>query len=110
MLNGEGVLTLDISALGSRFEDIKHQLEKGLPIIVFARKPSADANALAGSLRPLQTLRDGRSDWRAMRDAWRLRHFVACFGLADRSGYRWHVEDAESQIRVTFHPAAAQQP
>ena len=41
-----------------------------------------------------------------LRDAWRLRHFTACFGLADRSGYRWHIEDTGSHIRVTFDPRA----
>ena len=103
MQNGEGALMLDVSTLGHRFRtDMNVDYEKGLPIIVFARKPSTDATALAGFLRPLQTLRDDRSDWRAMLDAWRLRHFAACFGLADRSGYRWGIEDTAARISVIF--------
>ena len=100
-----GALALDVAVLRDRFGAIERHLEDRLPIVVFARKPSDDADALSGFLRPLQTLRDDRSDWRAMCDTWRMRHFSTCFGLAARSGYRWRIEETGAQISVTFEPA-----
>jgi hypothetical protein len=101
-------LALDVATLRHRFGDFERHLEKRRPIVVFAMRPSEDAEALAGCLRPLQTLRDDRSDWRAMRDTWRMRHFSTCLGLATRSGYAWRVEEAGPRISVVFEPAAQQ--
>ncbi len=101
-------LSLDVAILRTRFEDIERHLEQRLPIILFAGKPSDDADALRGSLRPLQTLQDDRSDWRAMRDTWRMRHFSTCFALAARLGYRWRVEETGARISVIFEPAGPQ--
>ncbi len=101
-------LALDVSALRAAFGDIDGAIEKRSPIIVFARKPSDDADALRRFLGPLLTFRDDRSDWRAMRDSWRLRHFATCFGLVDKSGYRWRMEETEVRISVTFEPEDSQ--
>jgi hypothetical protein len=104
-MKGPGeALNLDVAALRASFGDIDSAIEKRWAIVVFARKPSDDADALRRFLGPLLTLRDDRSDWRAMRDSWRLRHFAACFGLIDRSGYRWRMEETDVRISVTFEP------
>ena len=102
-------LVLDVSGLGTGIGDVEGAIEKRRPIVVVARKPSEDADALQRSLAPLLTSRDGRSDWQAMRDAWRLRHFSACFGLAGRSGYRWRLVEADDRVSVAFEPDAAWQ-
>ena len=104
MEDREEALALDIAAVKARLTDIERRLERRLPVVVFAPKPSDDAAALIRHLRPLQTSRDDRSDWRAMLDGWRLRHFAACFGLAAQSGYRWRIEETVAQISVYFEP------
>jgi hypothetical protein len=98
-------LALDVAALRTAFRDIDEAIEERRPIMVFARKPSEDADALRRFLGPLLKRRDDRSDWRAMRDSWRLRHFSTCFGLVDRSGYRWRLEETDVHIAVAFEPA-----
>ena len=105
MQSGEGTLALDVSTVRARMDDVERHLEQRLAIVVFARKPSSEADALAGYLRPLHTLRDDRSDWQAMRDAWRLRHVSTCFSLAGRSGYAWRIEESDALVSVTFTPA-----
>jgi|GEM_PF-6302656 len=100
----QDALALEVATLRTRFDEIESRLAERRAVVVFARKPSADADALGGLLAPLRAQRDGRSDWRAMRDAWRLRHFTTCFGLAHRSGYRWHIEETEAHISVVFEP------
>ena len=104
-MQGQGQpLALDVSAVGASFGAIERSIEARRPIVVIARKPSPDADALARFLRPLLEARDDRSDWQAMRDSWRLRHFATCFGLTNHSGYRWSVEQTDSYISVTFEP------
>lgn len=95
---------LEIAGLRAAFADIDNAIEKRRPIVVFARKPSDDADALRRLLGPLLSQRDERSDWQAMRDSWRLRHFSTCFGLVGSSGYRWRIEETEARIAVTFEP------
>jgi hypothetical protein len=97
-------LSLEVAGLRAAFADIDGAIEKRRPIVVFALKPSEDADALKRFLGPLLTRRDDRSDWQAMRDSWRLRHFSTCFGLVDKSGYRWRIEETEAHIGVTFEP------
>jgi hypothetical protein len=97
-------LALEVADLRAAFADIDSAIEQRRPIVVFARKPSDDADALRRFLGPLLTQRDDRSDWRAMRDSWRLRHFSTCFGLVDKSGYRWRIDETDARISVTFEP------
>jgi hypothetical protein len=97
-------LAVEVSGLRVAFADIETAIEKRRPIVVFARKPSDDADALRRFVGPLLTRRDDRSDWRAMRDSWRLRHFSTCFGLIDKSGYRWRIDETDARISVTFEP------
>lgn len=100
----EEALALDIAVLRAAFADIDNAIEKRRPIVVFARKPSDIADALKRFLGPLLTQRDDRSDWTAMRDSWRLRHFSTCFGLVDKSGYSWRIDETDARISVTFEP------
>jgi hypothetical protein len=97
-------LALEVARLRAAFADIDSAIEKRRPIVVFALKPSDDADALRRFLGPLLTRRDERSDWRAMRDSWRLRHFSTCFGLVGKSGYGWRIEENEARIAITFEP------
>lgn len=97
-------LSLEVAGLRAAFADIDGAIEKRRPIVVFARKPSDDADALRRFLAPLLARGDDRSDWQAMRNSWRLRHFSTCFGLVDKSGYRWRIEETEAHISVTFEP------
>jgi hypothetical protein len=97
-------LTLEVSAIGGSFSALERAIEERRAIVLLARKGSSDGDALSASLRPLLTQHDDRSDWRAMRDAWRLRHFVSCFGMAERAGYAWRLCEAGSHISVTFDP------
>jgi hypothetical protein len=105
MQNGDGALALDVATLRQGLAEIERHLERRQAIIVFAHKPSSDADALSGYLQPLRAARDDRSDWQAMRDAWRLRHVSTCFGLAGRSGYGWRIEETDALISVVFEPA-----
>jgi hypothetical protein len=102
----EGALALDVAALRTNFSDFERQLARGLSVVVFADRPSDAADAFAGHLAPLMGKQDARSDWRAMRDSWRLRHVSTCFGLATRAGYRWRIEETGSRISLVFEPEA----
>ncbi len=97
-------LALDVSAVGRNFGAIERSIEERRPIVIVARKPSQDADALARFMRPLLEARDERSDWQAMRDTWRLRHFASCFGLVNSAGYLWRAEATDAHISVTFEP------
>jgi hypothetical protein len=97
-------LSLEVAGLRAAFADIDGAIETRRAIVVFAPKPSDDADALRRLLGPLLSRRDDRSDWQAMRDSWRLRHFSTCFGLVSSSGYRWRIDETDARIAVTFEP------
>ena len=101
-------LALDVEAMGRRFADLESAIELRRGILIRAHKPSRDAQSLSGFLAPLLIQRDDRSDWRAMVDSWRLRHFAAGFAAALRAGYAWRFEETPEFALVTFSPPAAQ--
>jgi hypothetical protein len=100
-------LALEVSAVGSNLADIELSIAEQRTIVVFAHRPSRDADALAGFLSPLLSRQDGRSDWQAMRDSWRLRHFTTCFGMLHKAGYNWRVEEMSGHVSVAFEPPDA---